>query len=96
MSLNRQDAAGAWLHVNTDDGFAMLAHGVQARIAKLQAQLVFALRTETAMALVAGGKSRTLVEFASVNFGMNFQLDHETPPKLLLARSVPETRDCED
>jgi len=62
--------------MDTDDGFAMLAHGIKAGIAKFQAQLVFALRSETPVALVAGGKSRTLVEFASVNFWMNFQRDH--------------------
>jgi hypothetical protein len=78
--------------VDADDGFAMLAQGVEAGIAQLQAQLVFALRSKTPMALVAGGKSRALAQFASVNFGMNFQRNHETLPEVLMARRVPRLR----
>jgi hypothetical protein len=66
--------------VHTDNGFAKLAQGVKAGIAEIQAQLVFALRSKTPVAFIAGGKSRALAQLANVNFRMNFQRDHETPP----------------
>jgi hypothetical protein len=66
--------------MDTEDGFANLAHGVKAGIAEFQAQLVFALRVETPVAFMARGKSRALAQLANVNFGMNFQRDHQNFP----------------
>jgi hypothetical protein len=63
--------------MHTDDRLVGLAHGVKAGIAEFQAQLVFALRSKTAVAFIAVGKSWTLAQLANVNFGMNFQRDHE-------------------
>jgi hypothetical protein len=80
--------------MDTEDGFAMPVQGVEAGIAQFQAQLVFAPRSETPVALEAGGKSRALAQFASVNFRMNFQRDHETLPRALMARRVPRLWNC--
>jgi hypothetical protein len=66
--------------VHTEDGFAKLAHGVKAGIAEFQAQLVFALRSKTPVAFMAGGKSRARAQLADVNIGMNFQRGHENSP----------------
>jgi hypothetical protein len=66
--------------VRSDDGFAKLARGVKAGIAELQAQLVFALRVATPVAFMARGKSRARAQLANVNFGMNFQRDHQNSP----------------
>jgi hypothetical protein len=66
--------------VHIDDGFAKLTYGVKAGIAELQAQLVLALRSETPVTFIAGGKSRAFAQFANVNFGMNFQRDHDNSP----------------
>jgi len=66
--------------VHTDDGFVKLARGVKARIAKLKAQLVFALRVEAPVAFMASGKSWALGQLASVNFGMNFLRNHQNLP----------------
>ena len=59
---------------------AKLARGVKAGIAELQAQLVFALRVATPVAFMARGKSRARAQLANVNFGMNFQRDHQNSP----------------
>ncbi|HXR33892.1 MAG TPA: hypothetical protein VN830_09300 [Verrucomicrobiae bacterium] len=63
--------------MDTDDRFARLAHGVKARIAEFQTQLVFALRAKTPVAFMAGRKSRVFAQLASVYFGMYFQRAHE-------------------
>jgi len=68
-----------------------LPRGVKARIAKLQAQLVFAFRAKTPVAFMARGKSRARAQFANVNFGMNFQRDHQNSPK-----TVDGTLDAKD
>jgi hypothetical protein len=78
--LQGDGAAAARLHVRSDDGFAKLARGLKAAIAELQAQLVFALRVETPLAVGARGKGRAHAQFANVNFGMNFQCDLENSP----------------
>jgi len=63
--------------VHAEDRFAKLAHGVKAGIAELHAQLILALRSETPVTFITGGKSWAFAQFANVNFGMNFQRDHE-------------------
>ena len=96
MLLRGDVAAGARLHVHTDDRFAKLAHGVKAGIAELQAQLVFALRVETPVAFMARGKSRARPQHANVNFGMNFPRDHQNSPQTvdgtLDAKTLPQAR----
>ena len=77
MSLQGDGPAGTRLHVHTEDRFAKLTHDVKAGIAELHAQLILALRSETPVTFIAGGKSRAFAEFANVNFGMNFQRDHD-------------------
>lgn len=62
-----------------DDRFADVTERVKAGIAEGQAELVFTSCVERAMAFVAGGIVWTLMLFAGVNFGMNFQLDHKLP-----------------
>ena len=58
----------------------MLAQRIEARIAEFQAQLIFVLGAETPVAFVASGKSRGFAQFANMNFGMDFQLDHDQSP----------------
>lgn len=60
------------LDVNADDWFPMLAKCVKAGVAQFQAELVFTLGAETAVAFEAGGIVRALILFLDVNFGMNF------------------------
>lgn len=80
----------AWAHVDADDRFAVVLHGVKAVLAQGQAQLVFALGVETPVTLRTGGKGWTLAQFANVNFWMNFERDHENSPTDAGARVMPE------
>lgn len=58
--------------MNADDRFTVLAHGIEAGIAQLQGQLIFALCSETPVTLVTSGKIQAIMQFANMNFGMNF------------------------
>jgi len=71
-----------WTHfdVNAYHRFAEVAQRVKAGVAQLQAELVFALGMEAAVALVAGAIFRTLALFAGVHFGMDFERDHNISP----------------
>jgi hypothetical protein len=68
--------------MNADSLFAEIPPGIEAAIAELQAELLFAFRTEAAKALVAGGIFRELVLLLNVNFGMGFERIHKMPHKM--------------
>jgi hypothetical protein len=57
---------------NADNGFAEVAKIVEAMIAKFQAKLVLALGLEAAVAFIASGEFRALVQFANVECRMDF------------------------
>lgn len=66
----------AHLDMNADDRLAEMAGGVKAGVAEIEAELIFTLGAEAAVAFVAGGIFRVLVLFANVNSGMDFERDH--------------------
>jgi len=65
--------------VDADDRLAKVAKRVKAGVAELEAELVFTLGVESAVAFEAGGIVRALTLFAGVNFGMNFKFEHKLP-----------------
>jgi hypothetical protein len=77
------------LHVNTKEWFAGLAQRVKAGVAQFQAQLVFALGMEGAVAFMTGCVGRALRLFSGVDFGMDLKRDHKISPKEEGAREVP-------
>jgi hypothetical protein len=79
----------AGLHVNAEDGFAEMAKNIEAMVAEFEAELIFALGVEAAMAFVAGGKISAGGQFANVNFRMNFQSNHKNSPVRKSARYLP-------
>ena len=75
--------------MDVEDRFACLAKRVEAMVAQLQAELVFAFGAEIAVTLAAGRIGRTLELFLNVNFGMNLELDHGIPRNKKWARRMP-------
>ncbi len=69
------------LHVNVHHRFADMAGGVEAGIAQLQAELVFAFCVEAAMAFETGGVRRLLELLAYMNFGTNLGGNHGSSPE---------------
>ena len=68
--------------MDVQQGLRTIAHGGEAGIAEDETELVFTLRTETAMAFGASRESGTLEAFLNLNFGMNFKTDHKTPSQV--------------
>jgi hypothetical protein len=64
--------ARPWLYVHADDRFVQRAQIFKAGVAKLQAQLVFALGVKRPVAFVAGGIRRPLLLFFDMNLWMSF------------------------
>ena len=58
--------------MDAQDGFTEVAQVVKAQVAEFETELVFALGVKAAVTFVAGCEFRTLMEFAHVNFWMNF------------------------
>jgi hypothetical protein len=77
------------LHVNAEQRFAGLSQRVEAGGAQLQAQLVFALGMEGAVAFMTSCAGRALRLFSDVNLGMDLERDHKISPKEEGAREVP-------
>jgi len=71
----------ASLDVDVHDGLGAIADSVEAAVAEDEAKLVFTLCMETAVTLRASRKSRALEAFLDLNFGMNFERNHKTPPQ---------------
>jgi len=71
----------AHLYVNTHDRLAEVAGRVEAGIAQFQAKLVFAFRVEAAVTFITGRVIWTLLQFADMNFGMDFERDHFNSPR---------------
>jgi hypothetical protein len=74
--------------VYADDWLTKMAQRVETVVAELEAKLVFALGVETAMTFVARGIIGALALFVDVNFGMNFMVDHRTPPRWIRGARV--------
>jgi hypothetical protein len=69
------------LHVNAERRFAGLAQRVEAAVAQFQAQLVFALRMEGAVAFMTSCAGRAPRLFSGVNPGMDLERDHKISPR---------------
>ena len=70
------------LHMHADNRLAQRAQIFKAGVAKFQAQLVFGLGTKRPVAFIAGRKLRPLPLFFNMNFWINFQGNHDVPPRI--------------
>jgi len=70
--LQRSPVLRARLDVDANDRFAEIAECVKAGVAKLQAELVFTLGAECAVALVTGGILRPARVFSNLDIRFHF------------------------
>ena len=78
-------------HVHRYRGLRKVHVRGEAIVAQLQTELVFAFRTKTAVALVAGANPLVVCLFLGVDFGMNF--DHCKLPPILHGKSLAMATD---
>ena len=71
--------ARAHFDVDAHDGFAYVPSSIEAGIAQVQAQLIFALGVKTAVAFVTGRVVWVLLLFAYMYLRMDFQFNHCSP-----------------
>ena len=66
--------------MNADHRFAQRAQGFEAGVAKIEAELIFALCMEGTATFTTGGVRRALALLPDVNFWMDFERIHILPP----------------
>jgi hypothetical protein len=87
--LAARGATRKHLYVNAEGWFTGFPQCVEAGVAQFQAQLVFALGMEGAVAFMTSCIGRALCLFSGVNFGMDLERDHRMSPKEGGAREMP-------
>ena len=75
--------------MNAERRFAGLAQRIETGVAQFQAQLVFALGMEGAVAFMTSCAGRALRLFSGANPGMDLERDHKISPREEGAREVP-------
>ncbi len=76
--------------VNAENGFTEMTKIIETMIAELQAKLVFAPGVKAAVTFITSREFRAFVQFRNVDFGMDFERDHENSPRTReVARNVP-------
>jgi len=69
------------LNVNADDRFSEVTRGIEAVVTEADAKLIFTLGAKTAVAFKARGVLGPLKLLTNMNFGMNFERNHNNSPK---------------
>jgi len=81
------------LNVNADDRFGEMPSGIEAVVTKIDAQLIFTLGMETAVAFVTSGIIGLLDLTAGVTRGMDFGRNHSNSPNTQ-GQAVCQKRDA--
>jgi hypothetical protein len=79
--LARASAVCAHFDVNAENGFTEMTKIIETMIAELQAKLVLALGVKAAVTFITSREFRAFVQFRNVDFGMDFERDHEKLPQ---------------